>query len=356
MEKKRGRGHKLALKVVFNLAIIGLVSFAIYTVFSQKSSLSKGIAVLKGANYWLIGVALMFEIASYLGYVYFFHSLCRPSAPDLSFRRAAHIQITAYGIGNITPGGGIGGLYFYYKGLVYNGCGKKRAVSYILIAILISGSVLSLFFALGAVMVNLAGWLSPGYGVLVLAGAALMNAIFLTGYILLLRPGGLVRLLERHEPLAERLLKGRAVVTEQVKDIILDAGTGLSRLAGDRGRLIRVVMGAVAYWGLDAMCLFCCFQAFQRGISPWVLLLGYGIGMATMIIPITQGGLGTVEGSLILVYMAMGIAPEVALSAVLVYRLYSFWISIPLGLLGLWRFPRKANGSELATEPARVPT
>lgn len=212
------------------------------------------------------------------------------------------------------------------------------------------------FLRTGAVMVNLAGWLSPGYGVLALAGAALMNSIFLTGYILLLRPGGLVKLLERHKPLAERLTRGRVGVTEQVKDVIMDTGIELARLAGDRGRLFRVVLGAVAYWGLDAMCLFCCFQAFQKGISPWVLLLGYGIGMAMMIIPVTQGGLGTVEGSLILVYVAMGIAPEVALSAVLVYRLYSFWISIPLGLLGLWRFPRKADGSELATEPARVPT
>jgi hypothetical protein len=68
-------------------------------------------------------------------------------------------------------------------------------------------------------------------------------------------------------------------------------------------------------------------------------------------LPITPGGLGVVEGSLTLalVFLGGGKAPTIA--AVLLYRLFSFWIPLPVGAgcwAGLAQRRRRAERAERA--------
>lgn len=349
MDKKRARRH---LKLLLDLLVVALVAFALYTILRQRASLAKTLRVVRGANPWLIGVALLMEAASYLGYSYFFYRLCRPGTPRLTFPRALHTQVTAYGIGNVTPGGGAGGLYFYYKGLTNNGCEPERSVAYVVVANLISGAVLAAAFSLGAVMATVTGLLSPGYSVAALAGAALMDGVFLACFLLLLKPGVLLSALQWLRPGLQKMSRGRLTLSEKVDETVVESGAQLRSLFRDRGRLAGTMAGSMGYWALDMLCLAMCFLAFSRSVNLWVLLFGYGVGMAMMVVPVTHGGLGLVEGSLVLVYVAMGIRPEVAIAGVLAYRLFSFWIPIPLGLAGLARFPLKRRGEESAGELA----
>ncbi len=114
-------------------------------------------------------------------------------------------------------------------------------------------------------------------------------------------------------------------------------------LAGIVARLGHVQLGwrdfagalgwSVANWMLDCACLACGFLAVHAGI-PWrALLLAYGAAQLASNLPITPGGLGVVEGSLMIALVAYGGSQASTVGAVLLYRIVSFWAFLPVGWL-----------------------
>jgi uncharacterized protein (TIRG00374 family) len=90
------------------------------------------------------------------------------------------------------------------------------------------------------------------------------------------------------------------------------------------------VMG-LGNWVTDCACLTLSFLAVGAGV-PWRgLLLAYGAGQLAAILPITPGGLGVVEGSLTVALVAFGGGQASTVAAVLLYRLISFWLVLPVG-------------------------
>ena len=55
--------------------------------------------------------------------------------------------------------------------------------------------------------------------------------------------------------------------------------------------------------------------------------------------PITPGGLGFVESGLTALLVVIGVPVDVSVIATLLYRLVSFWLPIPIGVLAWagWR-------------------
>ncbi len=91
------------------------------------------------------------------------------------------------------------------------------------------------------------------------------------------------------------------------------------------------------------------FLAVGAGV-PWRgLLLAYGAGQLAAILPITPGGLGVVEGSLTVALVTFGGAQDSTVAAVLLYRLISFWLVLPVGW-GAWA----AHGAGGPQPPARA--
>jgi putative heme transporter len=74
------------------------------------------------------------------------------------------------------------------------------------------------------------------------------------------------------------------------------------------------------------------------GAVPWrSLLLIYGLATLIGSLGITPGGLGLVEGTLCLGLVSTGLPAALALAAVLLYRLVSFWLVMAAGwLVLLW--------------------
>ena len=66
-------------------------------------------------------------------------------------------------------------------------------------------------------------------------------------------------------------------------------------------------------------------------VSPLDLLVAYGLANILAAIPITPGGLGVVEGILSPPWWASTYRRDIALLAVISWRLVNFWLPIPVG-------------------------
>ncbi|MBV8987789.1 MAG: UPF0104 family protein, partial [Solirubrobacterales bacterium] len=88
---------------------------------------------------------------------------------------------------------------------------------------------------------------------------------------------------------------------------------------------------ALLNWITDCACLVTAILAVAGNV-PWRgVLVAYAIAQIAANLPITPGGIGIVEGTLSLLLVAYGMPTSTAVAAVLLYRIISFWIFVPVG-------------------------
>jgi uncharacterized protein (TIRG00374 family) len=88
---------------------------------------------------------------------------------------------------------------------------------------------------------------------------------------------------------------------------------------------------AAASWGFDALCLIASAQALRLPVGVATIALLY-LGIQVVLqLPLTPGGFGVIESGLLAGLTRSGAASAPAAAAVLVYRVLSCWLVIPLG-------------------------
>jgi uncharacterized protein (TIRG00374 family) len=93
----------------------------------------------------------------------------------------------------------------------------------------------------------------------------------------------------------------------------------------------RLVLGMAGYFVLLSVLLDLCLRGL--GAAPSILLVAATVGIERMVtaLPITPGGAGAAELTLVAGLTAGGLAPADALAAALLYRFFTFFAEIPVG-------------------------
>ena len=86
---------------------------------------------------------------------------------------------------------------------------------------------------------------------------------------------------------------------------------------------------AFSYWAFDASCLVLMFHALGVQAGTGELLVAYGIATAAGALPLTPGGIGVFEATMLATLAVFGVGSGAAVP-VLGYRLFNFWLPIPL--------------------------
>jgi len=90
---------------------------------------------------------------------------------------------------------------------------------------------------------------------------------------------------------------------------------------------------ALANWLLDVVCLVATARAFGLHVGVVQVVGAYLAIQLVRQIPLTPGGVGVVEASLLVTLVALGATSGTAAAVVLTYRLLSTWLLVPIGLL-----------------------
>jgi uncharacterized protein (TIRG00374 family) len=89
------------------------------------------------------------------------------------------------------------------------------------------------------------------------------------------------------------------------------------------------------------LCLDVCIRAVGGSVPIASVAVVYLTGSALGSLVPTPGGLGAVEAALSAGLTAAGLPGAVAVSAVLFYRLLTFWLPVPLGWVALKYLERR---------------
>ena len=112
----------------------------------------------------------------------------------------------------------------------------------------------------------------------------------------------------------------------------------MNTLLRDRTILYYALPLSFVIWIFEILRVYVVFLAFGADVSPFIIgevfILAAFVGM----IPLLPGGLGAVDGLMILLYSGAGITASISAAATVVERLISFWMTTFLGLLCLTMF------------------
>ena len=124
---------------------------------------------------------------------------------------------------------------------------------------------------------------------------------------------------------------GRRMLRARLSPMLGQVLPRLLEVAQQPRKLARGTGGALLLSLCYIFCLAVCVAAFSRSVPIAKIGLVYLTGSAISSIVPTPGGIGAVEAALTAGLTAAGIPGAVAASAVLLFRLLTFWLPIPFG-------------------------
>jgi uncharacterized protein (TIRG00374 family) len=303
--------------------------------------------------FWL-SIAVVAELISLSGAAHVQRRMLLAGGTHVTRSRMTALAYTANAVSATLPAGPALSSGYTFRRMRDWGASVPLAV-FALIASFILSSIAFAGLVVAAVIVAKTGSIEPA--VVGVALAVLIVALIF-GRHYFQRPDALAHFAARALGWVNRILRrephnGRARMLEliadftQVKPRKRDWAAGLGY--------------ACVNWGGDLLCLISASRAVNvHGASLALITAAYVAGMSTSGISLLPGGLGIVDGAIILVLTRGHVGTVTATAAVLLYRLVSYAFNVVLGWL-IWAITRYAARrralresilTELADRPA----
>jgi putative heme transporter len=295
----------------------------------------------------LIALGFALEMAALYSYSLLTRAALGSSGKALSSFRLFRIQMSTKALSSVVPGGSAAGSALGYRLMTMSGVAGPDAGFALATAGLGSAVVLNIIFLTGLIVSIPIRGVNPGYA---------FAAIF--GIILLILAGALIFGLLEGNGRSERVLRWFARKLHLSEDRAAagarHVGARLEELASDRQLLARVVGFAIANWLLDAAALWVFLRAFGASTDVDAVIVAFAAVNVLAVIPITPGGLGTIDLGLPLALVGFGLSKDIALLGVAAWRLFQYYFPILLGGLlygslrvGPWSIKRRERLSRL---------
>jgi uncharacterized protein (TIRG00374 family) len=327
--------RSLILGVFF---VISAVAF-LYFVLPQLADLKQqGEQVGEGNRLWL-GVAVVFTLASFGGYVMMFQGVFvrgeTRAGARIDWRASYQITMAGLAATRLFAAGGAGGIALTAWALRRAGMPRRKVADKTLAFLILTYAVY--MAALVVCGFGLYYGLFPGPAPFAIT---VIPALF--GLVVIAVGLGLSRV----PPDLQRRLEGfarRGGRLARIAQRLANAPAAFS--AGMREALCHVrerdpaLLGAIAYWGFNIAVLWACFHAFGDPPPLTVIIMGYFVGFLGNLLPL-PGGIGGVDGGMIGAFAAFGVPLSLVVPGVLAYRVLTFWLPTIPGAIAYFQLRR----------------
>ena len=331
---------------IIGLAIIVIILWKVIPQIGDYSSAADALAAMGTAAMVAIGITVVVYLAVY-GLPFM------AAAPGLKYWKSQQVNQAAFAISNGVPAGGAFGLAVQFAMLT-----SYKLSGTVATAAITAVGLWSMFVSLGL----------PVFGVAALSisgGNTDYSWVAPVGLAILVVGIGLFVLVMRSAPLAvkvgslgNRLIKPLRPRIKALKD--LDVQAPIIKFRSDMYDLLKKRWGHITAAQLAViMTQFLIFYVALRGVQGWdkpgasvIAAFGaFATAQIMLMVPITPGGLGTVDALMISLLQSMGVSAGDATAADLVWRAASYVPQIIIGIIALVSWFRTAGRTYAAAAP-----
>jgi hypothetical protein len=319
--------YKSVIFLLFGLLIMAVMLWFI--------GIDQIISSLKLANICIILIAIIIQIATYYLYALRWKIINKIDDINLGVKSLLPMVLVGLAVNNITPSGRGGGepvrAYILAKEI---GVPTEEAFAtvisdklldtfpFIILAIITIISV-TLYFPLPL-------WIIL---IMILAIIAIVLVLVLLVYISINEKFG-EKITNWIICLVHRFYKKNPEKTEnKIREVISGFQDTMKLMISHKNILYYGLPLSFFIWFIEILRVYVVFLAFGVSVSP--LLIGEIFIIASLIgmIPLLPGGIGAIDGVMILLYSNAGISASISAAATVVERLISFWLVTFIGFL-----------------------
>ncbi len=316
-------------------AVVLILLVGIYFLFPKLVGLGDAVGKLDDADPIWIGIAIVLSVASYATYIALFKAVVGGDALRLTWAETYQINMAGVAATLLFSAGGAGGVALTYWALRKAGM-RRREVARRMVAFV---SLHYAFYPLALIVFGLllrTGVVNGENSVeLTIIPAAVAGILIVLGVLVTLIPADVEGKLMPH-------VRGdhmRSFV-EWASGVPETLGEGfrfaLSLFAHPRkGGL--AVLGAAGYWAFSIGVLWASFHSLGIHVPLAVVVQGFFLGMVANLFPLAPAGVGAVDAGLIGAFVLFGLPEETVFPAILIFRLVSFWMPIPPGVVAFFQ-------------------
>jgi uncharacterized protein (TIRG00374 family) len=316
----------------------------IYFLFPKLVGVGDGISKLDDADPVWIGIAIVFSILSYATYIALFKAVVGGDDLELSWGETYEINMAGVAATLLFSAGGAGGVALTYWALRKAGM-DRRDVARRMIAFV---SLHYAFYPFALIVFGLllrTGVLHGSSSVeLTIIPAAVAGLLLAIGAAVTLIPSDVEARLMPHVrgDHMRSFVEWASRVPETVGEGFRFA---LSLFTHPRkGGL--AVLGAAGYWAFSIGVLWASFHSLGIQVPFAVVVQGFFLGMVANLFPLAPAGVGAVDAGMIGAFVLFGLPEETVFPAILIFRLVSFWMPIPPGVVAFFQLRKTVQGWE----------
>ena len=293
------------------------------------------IEALKLSNLWLVLLAIVIQIFTYFLYTWRWNIINKTADMDLGIKKSLPMVLVSLAVNNITPSGRGGGEPVRAYLLAKEGHFKFEDT----FATVIADRALDTFpfvvlaavtIAAMAIYFDFSLWLLI---VMVLAVIAIVVVLIVLIYMCI-NPnfgkrvdGWIIGLVRRFYK------KNSDELEEKIHEVIFGFQDTMKILISNKKGLYYTIPLSFIIWIFEILRVYLVFLAFGANVNFIVIGEVFIVACLVGMIPLLPGGLGAIDGIMIIFYSAAGVSPSISAAATVIERLISFWMATIIGLL-----------------------
>ncbi|MCL2687058.1 MAG: UPF0104 family protein [Methanobrevibacter sp.] len=320
--------HKTLIFFVIGLAIMGVMLYFI--------GINEVIGAFKLANIWFVLLAIAMQILTYYLFAVRWNIVNKTADINVGIKELLAMTLVGMAINNTTPSGRVGGepvkAYILSK--------KTDNLYEETFATVIADRALDTFpFILLAVMSIIAMILYFSLSTIVLL-------ILIISVIVMTIAFTIVIYMSINEKAGEKIKKWivkliwffyKKVSLEKLEERVIKAISGFQKtmnsMLHDKKILYYALPLSFIIWVTEILRVFLIFLAFGATVDPIIIGVVFIVASLVGMIPLLPGGLGAVDGFMIVFYSSAGIPPSISAAATLIERMISFGMTSTIGLV-----------------------
>lgn len=320
--------HKTLIFLAFGLIIMAIMLWFI--------GIDQVLRALTIANPLYVALAILLQVFSYFLFTLRWQFINHITDKDFSFKRLLPMVIVSLSVNNITPSGRGGGepVRAY---LLTKEAGDPFSETF---ATVIADRALDTFPFVILAIITIVGLMTqltlpPAIIiVMIIAVIGIIIAVSLLIFMSINEAFG-IKITKWISNLAIKILKKRdpEVIKNKIESAVEGFQSTMRIMTSDKRMIYYALPLSFIIWIVEVIRVYVVFVAFGCTVSPIIIGEVFIVASLVGMIPLLPGGLGAIDGFMILLYSSSGISPSTSAAATVIERLISFWMTTIIGLL-----------------------
>lgn len=327
----------LSKRVRIIINVITLIALAALLYFSWPQ-IQHGLREIGGAKWSIVFLMIPMQLLNYYAVARLYHDYLKSMGETVKMSEMYKIALELNFVNHVFPSGGVAG--FSYLGLRLRRFGvpvsrttlaqtMRFAATFIsFLVVLFLGMFLlsfsdqvggvTLFIGISITVATIAGAL---IGVYIVSSESRIRAF--TAFLPRLANKVLSPFTKRHN----------SIDIDRVEHLFVDLHKDYVIIKKDSTSLKRVFFWALMINITEVATAYLAYMALGELVNPGAVILAYAVASFAGLIAILPGGIGVYEALMTGVLASAGVPKALALSATLVYRIFTMLIFLPLGFI-----------------------